>query len=90
MKKSKVMKVIDFVKLNEVEIKNKLIELDLFDEDDIDDVEFVENIDDEEICGGEDMGFDLSFNKNKVNDFDVETFELKINDKILYGCYYSF
>ena len=84
------MKVIDFVKLNEVEIKNKLIELDLFDEDDIDNVEFIENIDDEEMCGGGDMGIDLSFNKNKVNDFDVETFELKINDRILFGCYYSF
>jgi hypothetical protein len=90
MKKEKVMKVIDFVKLNEVEIKNKLIELDLIDEDDIEDVEFVENFDDEEICGGEDMGFDFSFKKSKVNDFDVETFKLKINDRILFGCYYSF
>ena len=84
------MKVIDFVKLNEVEIKNKLIELDLIDEDDIDELNIIENVDDEKICGGEDMGFDFSFKKNKVNDFDVETFELKINDKILYGCYYSF
>ena len=48
------------------------------------------NIDDNEICGGEDVGFDLSFNKNKVNDFDVETFELKINNKVLFGCYYDF
>ena len=82
------MKVIDFVKMNEIEIKNELIKLNLIDEDD--NVNFVENIDDNEICGGEDVGFDLSFNKNKVNDFDVETFELKINNKVLFGCYYDF
>ena len=62
----KKVKVIDFVKLNEVEIKNKLIELDFFiDEEDVKEVEFVENVDDDEICGGEDFGFDFSFKKSK-------------------------
>jgi hypothetical protein len=82
------MKVIDFVKMNEIEIKNELIKLNLID--DIDDINFVENIDDNKICGGEDYGIDLSFDEDKVNDFDVETFELKINDKVLFGCYYDF
>jgi hypothetical protein len=82
------MKVIDFVKMNEIKIKIELFKLNLID--DIDDINFVENIDDNEICGGEDFGIDLSFDKNKVNDFDVETFELKINDKVLFGCYYDF
>ncbi len=82
------MKVIDFVKMNEIKIKIELFKLNLID--DIDDINFVENIDDNEICGGEDYGIDLSFDKNKVNDFDVKTFELKINDKVLFGCYYDF
>ena len=86
------MKVIDFVKLNEVEIKNKLIELDLIDEDDIDELNIIENVDDEEICGGEDMGFDFSFKKSKLKEWIEEDniIKFKINNKILYGCYYSF
>jgi hypothetical protein len=82
------MKVIEFVKLNEVEIKNELIKLNLIDEDDIDELNFEENIDDEEICGGEEFGIDFSFNKSKVD--EDETFELKINNKVLFGCCYSY
>jgi hypothetical protein len=86
------MKVIDFVKLNEVEIKNKLIELDLIDEDDIDELNIIENVDDEEICGGEDMGFDFSFKKSKLKEWIEEDniIKFKINNKVLYCCYYSF
>jgi hypothetical protein len=82
------MKVIEFVKLNEVEIKNELIKLNLIDEDDIDELNFEENIDDKEICGGEEFGIDFSFNKSKVD--EDETFELKINNKVLFGCCYSY
>ena len=86
------MKVIEFVKLNEIEIKNKLIELDLIDEDDIDELNIIENINDEEICGGEDMGFDFSFKKSKLKEWVEEDniIKFKINNKVLYCCYYSF
>jgi hypothetical protein len=89
----KKVKVIDFVKLNEIEIKNKLIELDFFiDEEDVEEVEFVENIDDEEICGGEDCGFDFSFKKSKLKEWveDDNIIKLNINNKVLYCCYYDF
>jgi len=89
----KKVKVIDFVKLNEVEIKNKLIELDFFiDEEDVKEVEFVENVDDDEICGGEDCGFDFSFKKSKLKEWveDDNIIELNINNKVLYCCYYDF
>jgi hypothetical protein len=86
------MKVIEFVKLNEIEIKNKLIELDLIDEDDIDELNIIENVNDEEICGGEDMGFDFSFKKSKLKEWIEEDniIKFKINNKVLYCCYYSF
>lgn len=82
------MKVIDFVKMNEIEIKNELIKLNLIDEED--DIDFVENIDDDKICILSDFGIDLSFDEEKVKDFDVENFKLKIKDKVLFGCCYSF
>jgi hypothetical protein len=87
------MKVIEFVKLNEVEIKNKLIELDFFiDEEDVEEIEFVENENDEEICGGEDCGFDFSFKKSKLKEWVEEDniIKFKINNKVLYCCYYDF
>ena len=79
------MKVIDFVKMNEIKIKIELFKLNL-----IDDINFVENIDDDKICGGEDFGIDLSFDEEKVKDFDVSNFILNIDDKILFGCCYDF
>lgn len=88
-----MMKVIEFVKLNEVEIKNKLIELDFFiDEEDVEEVEFEENFDDEEICGGEDCGFDFSFKKSKLRKWvsNDNIIELNINNEVLYCCYYDF
>lgn len=84
------MKVLDFVKLNEVEIKNELVKLNFIFEDEIDEINFVENFDDEEICGNESGGIDLSFDEEKVKDFDVSNFILNINDKVLFGCCYSF
>jgi hypothetical protein len=86
------MKVIEFVKLNEIEIKNELIKLDLIDEDDIDELNIIENVNDEKICGGEDMGFDFSFKKSKLKEWVEEDniIKFKINNKVLYCCYYSF
>jgi len=89
----KKVKVIEFVKLNEVEIKNKLIELNFFiDEEDVKEVEFVENENDDEICGGEDCGFDFSFKKSKLKEWveDDNIIKLNINNKVLYCCYYDF
>ena len=90
----KKVKVIEFVKLNEVEIKNKLIELDFFiDEEDVEEVEFVENINDDEICGGEDCGFDFSFKKSKLKEWvedEENIIKLNINNKVLFCCYYDF
>ena len=82
------MKVIDFVKMNEIKIKIELFKLNLIDN--IDDINFVENIDDAKICGGEEFGIDLSFDEEKVKDFDVSNFILNIDNKVLFGCCYNF
>jgi len=90
------MKVLEFVKLNEKEIIKELVKLDLIWEDDLDDFEKVEisnSGDDEGICGFVDVGFDFSFNKKKLLEWDVEEeniIKLNINNKKLYCCYYSF
>jgi len=87
------MKVLDFVKLNENEVIDNLIKLNLIDEDDVEEIEFVNSGENDEICGVEEMGVDFSFDKEKLMGWDMEEeniIELNINDKILFGCFYDY
>jgi hypothetical protein len=93
-------KIKEFILENEVEVKNWLIDNNIIDEDDIDDVEFVDGafenskgdiIESDEICSVEDVGCDFSFKRKFVKDKygDSSELEMKIKDKIVYVLYYN-
>jgi len=92
-------KIKEFILENEVEVKNWLIEENIIDEDDVDDVEFVDGafeikgdiIESDEICSVEDVGCDFSFKRKFVKDKygDSSELEIKIKDKIVYVLYYN-
>ena len=99
------MTVIEFLKESKEELFNKLVELEFIDSDEVEDGDIDVNdlmfevgcyekgddlIESEEICGVLE-GVDLSFKRKFVRDIygDGFEFELKINNKRIYGLSYS-
>jgi hypothetical protein len=94
------MKIKEFILKNEVVVKNWLVDNNIIDEDDFDDLEFVEGsfedskgdiIESDEICSVEDYGCDFSFKRKFVKDKykDSSEKELIINDKKIYVLVYN-
>jgi hypothetical protein len=94
------MKIKEFILKNEVVVKNWLVDNNIIDEDDFDDLEFVEGsfedskgdiIESDEICSVEDYGCDFSFKRKFVKDKygDGSEKELIINDKKVYVLVYN-
>lgn len=94
------MKIKEFILENEIVVKNWLIENNVIDEDDIDDVEFVEGgyfnnkeelIETDEVCSVEAYGCDFSFKRKFVKDIygDSSERELIINNKKVYVLFYN-
>jgi hypothetical protein len=94
------MKIKEFILENEVVVKNWLVDNNIIDEDDFEDLEFVEGafednkgniIESDEICSVEDYGCDFSFKRKFVKDKygDGSEKELIINDKKIYVLIYN-
>ena len=94
------MKIKEFILENEVVVKNWLVDNNIIDEDDFEDLEFVEGafednkgdiIESDKICSVEDYGCDFSFKRKFVKDKygDGSEKELIINDKKIYILIYN-